>query len=1779
MEAMRGYRVTEQIHDSEGSTVYRAAREADDQAVVLKVLKPAYPPPARIAWFRREFEIASSLHQPHVVRMLDLGTQDYRWFIAMEDNGGESLDRLLQRRRPTLSEALRIAVGLVDALGEVHAANVIHCDVNPSNVICHPETLEVRLADFGIASLFARQDAALGSGGTLQGTPAYIAPEQTGRMNRTVDYRADFYSLGVTLYEMLTGVLPFDSDDSMELVHCHLARQPIPARDRNPEVPGVLSDLVTRLMAKTAEDRYQSTFGIKADLEECLQRLEGSGTIAPFELGRHDVHERFQIPQKLYGRQAEIDSLLSAFAGAASSDDTPGAVMLVRGQSGIGKSALVHELYKPITERRGHFISGKFNQLQRTTPYSAIVAACRSLVQQILTESPEELTRWREALTEALGPGAGVVVDVIPEVELIIGPQPPVPPLGPTETENRFTRVFQAFVRVLAQPSHPVALFLDDLQWADSASLNLVHRIMQDDSHLSLLVIGAYRDDEVGPGHLLTATLDKLREEGTQIHQIHLGPLSLEHVASLIGDTTGVDPDSCEELARLVIEKTGGNPFFVSAFLTTAHHDGLIQFDRKGGHWRWDTEEIAARGYTDNVVTLTVERLRRLSHETQELLQWAASLGNDFELELLARLHESTPQETFDVLMPALTEGFVRTDSAAEVVGEDGPLLVPRYRFVHDRVQQASYELVEEAERRPIHLRIGQVLREQGGAAMSSEELFRLVGHLNLARDLITDDAEQFELATLNHEAARKAKAATAYAAAREYLLVALELIGESGWQDHRDLMLAVHHDLVDAQYLSGNHDAAEQLANEVLQRDLGDIEKAEMYFRLVTNYTLQTRYPEALEAARAGLRLVGHDVDLDDPEAALGDAAVELDDALRGRDIESLLDDPEMTDPEALVASNLFKAMAAAAFYAGPIVYSLVVFKAVNLMLTAGASPEACTLYASYGQIVSSVQGDFATGDAWGRLGVAQSERFNRRDNLAMSLFLYAGFVAPWTTHLPEVVRSLERGYSHGVESGELLFSGYTLVYVLLNKYFLGRPLEELTPELEEYLSFSEQTKSGLAVHLFTADAIIFDNLKGLHADKRIFATDSQTEEAFLEEAAEAQSLMAICYYQVCKQQVLYLYRDPRASLAASDAAHAHLANIMGNFAVSMHNLYTSLALIGCLEDASEEERESFTARIAANQEQMKIWADSCPENFLHMHRLVEAEQARASGDVATALQLYDEVAELARTHRYAVHEALAHELAGRLRAGQGLAQEARESLSAAHYGYRLWGARHKVRDLEEEFGWLADEGRERPTAASVRTTSRTTHMSKSLDLASVVKASQAISGEIVLEKLLRRLMALVIENAGAQRGVLLIDADGSLLVEAAAALATSGDAQDLDIEVRQGTPLDQYEPIPQSLVAFADRTGETVILGDALEEGGFTRDPYIVHSRPRSVLCAPLSGHGRTVGFLYLENNLVTGAFTPERMEVLQLLSAQFAISFENARLYDDMEQQVARRTEELSQKNRALEQALADLKSTQAALVHAEKMASLGQLTAGIAHEINNPLNFVNNFAELNRQLVDELIEAKDDNPDLRVADVVETLDDLKINVDTISKHGQRATGIVSSMLKHARGGTGERDVVDLNAFVGQYVNLAKFGTAADDGPIEVRLDFDEEVGQVEILPSEFGQVLVNLMNNAFDAVRDRLQGDPSSSGGAITVGTRRRDGWVEVLVSDNGNGVPEAIRDKIFEPFFTTKPGTQGTGLGLSLSYDIMVQGHGGRLAVESTPGEGSTFTVSLPATQR
>jgi histidine kinase len=1488
---MQAYTKTHCIFEGRKSRVYLAG-DGNGRDVVLKQLRKLYPDTSTVARFSREFEITRSAAGPNVIECYDLAVHDGTVSIALEDFGARSVADILKERSSPLplEQVLRIGVQVAQALAHIHRRNIIHKDINPSNIVWNTGTGVVKLIDFGISQVLDRARVSASPLLDLQGTPAYISPEQTGRMNRDLDSRSDLYSLGVALYELLTGRLPFASEDPLELVHSHIARKPVPPSEVA-DIPARLSELVMTLLEKRAEDRYTSAEGVRHDLQACLDAVEAGKSPEAFPaLRERDIDTRLRIPQKLYGREEESARLLATFDRVAEGGV---GVLLVTGYSGVGKSSLVHEVHRPLTARRGITVEGKFDQLNRGRPYDSLVQAFRSLMKQLAAESEEHLNEWRDTLKNAVDRNGQVLIDVIPELEHIIGPQPPVERLGPAESRNRFQLLLSRFVRAIGTKEHPLVLFLDDMQWADLPTIELVNRLATDPETRYVLFLAAYRENEVDEGHALTSMITRMKAEGADLETVRLGPLQEPDVVELVGDTVRKAPGYLR-LALTCHAKTRGNAFFLNRFLESLFDRGLLTFEPGEQRWEWDLKVIEAQSITDNVVEFMSAEIEELPPDSQAALQTASCVGISFDLATLAAARGVSEQQVTEELRKPLEEGLVRPLSvdfwyAPEVEGTSFS-----YGFAHDRVRQAAYAMLDEGQAAKLHLDLGRAMRSHSDPEYYRDHLFAIVEHLNRGAHLMEDD-ELAQLCRMNLEAGRRAAGSAAFEPGHVYYVKAHQYLPPDAWEKDYDLALEVHLEGARAAYLSGQYDVMEERLGRLKTEARDTLHQVEGQEVKIHALISQQKLPEAVYLALEVSKELGFPIPEnpgpEEIQVTVG-ATLEL---LSGHTLESLEKLPEASDPRVVAALRVQNSIVAAAFLGVPNLFPVLCCKMVQTTLESGVTPHAVYAFSALGVVCISVN-LVEEGYRIGKMSMSMLERWDDRSIEVKNLHVVGGMVNAYMEPLRTILENHRLVYRMGIETGDLEYAAWGLHVELANSVWSGLELDELAQTMDHHMAVLRHYKQMPALACSAPMVQLVRNLRGEAADPTRLVGPDYDEEAHLRELVEMNTRGAVFCVAASGTMARYLFGDPASAKELADRWAEYADGVQGTYQVIAWTQYRALATLR-LCAAQSDQVPATLEDIAPQRELLKTLARTSPENFKHRVWLIEAEVARLEGRRGAAHEYYERCIRLARLNRFVQDEALANELAGRYLLENEAVSPARGYLQQAIFLYSYWGAQAKREQLEEEFTEILLPGaRHRDATSSSTSGGDTISGSSEINLTVVVRASQAISKEIVLGDLVQSLLRLAVEAAGAQRGLLFLyqEKDWSVICEGVV-------RQEIELQLLD-TPLASYMECPKKLLGYVRRTREEVVLSDASEKGVFTGDPYIKRRSSKSILCLPVKHQNEPKAILYLENELSPGAFSRQHLDLLRLLAAQAAISIENAQLYNTLERRVEERTEEL-------------------------------------------------------------------------------------------------------------------------------------------------------------------------------------------------------------------------------------------------------------------------------------
>jgi PAS domain S-box-containing protein len=1466
-----------------------------DRPVLLKEPSHGQLTVAQTAQLHNEHAISQKLaHLPGVRPVYDIEGSESHPVLLLEYIDGRSLAELIKEGSLDLSQKLQLGVQIATILGRIHEEGVMHRDISSSNILVSrdgapAETGGVTIIDFGLATT-TRAEGILRpiEVESMAGSAAYISPEQSGRTNRPIDYRTDLYSLGVTLYELLAGRLPFATDDPMEMIYSHLAHDPLPLYEIDNSIPQVLSQIILKLLAKDADDRYQSADGLSVDLTDCLKQLQDTGRIESFDIGAEDYTGRLAFSGKLYGRQAELAQLVAIYDRVARGNSE---LLLVAGYSGVGKTSLVREMQQDVLSKGGIFVEGKFDQLQRTLPYSAWAQAFTQLVNNWLAESEASLADWRENILEAVGNNGQVLIDVIPSLERIIGPQPEVPELGGIENQNRFNHTFERLISGLATVDHPLVVFLDDLQWIDLASLNLIEVLMVAQRTGSFLVIGAYRDNEVGGGHPLMISQNKIRDATDQITVIKLGDLTADDVSQLLADALRMTVADCHGLSQVLVDKTAGNPFYFRQLLYVLESEQELKFDRQQRRWVWaDTlqRSLQARG---SVVDLMIGKIQALPVETQRCLSVAACIGSRFETSTLGTITGQPQKDILTDLNPALQAGLI-----FRLNGD--------YVFSHDRVQEAGYALIPKSELPKRHLEIGRLLLAATPQENLEENIFAIVGHLNIGRALINTDSEKLDLARLNLLAGQKAKAASAFVDGKEYVEIGIELLEPDSWQGHYGLTLSLYNQNGDLAALTKQYDQIPLIAKLVRTNAKSVLDQVRIYMTQIEAEGAQYNFPEALEIGLDVLRDLRAEIPSQPTPEDIQDLSGIFIDMLTGRTQKGMAELPEMSDETALAVSTIFASIAAPSYIIVPPLFPIICTRGAILTLEFGLNTWSPFFFGAIAWVnIGMIDHETPIGVALERSRLASRSvkiAFEMLNNPVTARGRTKGLQAlsvasPWIEQIEIALDVARTAFRSTFESGDLRLGAYGAIYVAILGFAAGMNLDVYQNELSVYknrLSEVGQKATSQYVSIYLQAA---QNFKEISPEPHKLNGADFNEDEWLTVAHATNDSTGLHFLRINKLVLMYHFDMDNELADCAGEIQDFTDGGPGMFSIPLVHLYFSLARLRLVGASGTRDREESINSVNKSLHWMAIWSETTPSTFQHKYDLIAAEKARVAGDLDGALSHYDQAIAGARDNDFTQEEALANELYARFWLERGQERFAGPLMREAHSLYRKWGAMAKAEHLAKRYpklmigrGVAFDESHMGAIFDQ---------MAGDLDLMTILKASQAIAGEIELGSLLSLLMANAIENSGAQRGFLLLPEDGQWMIVARTEM------DETDPQIEQLRPVAESDLLSQRIVHYVARTQKTMLLDDASQNGDFVEDSYFQRSEVKSLLCLPLVNQGKTSAILYLENNLSSGVFTPKRVELLKLLSSQMAISIDNARTHESLEQLLEERSEALN------------------------------------------------------------------------------------------------------------------------------------------------------------------------------------------------------------------------------------------------------------------------------------
>jgi predicted ATPase/signal transduction histidine kinase/tRNA A-37 threonylcarbamoyl transferase component Bud32 len=1742
------------IAEGFNSRIYHLADSPYEQEVILKVIKEDFNYFPHSSRLFNEHKYIDQINIKGVRKSLDLVEDHETPILVLEFFDGKTVKELIKTNSLSFIDRLKIAIRIVEALHELHAnKHIIHRDISAYNILVN-EHYDVSIIDLGLASNIDIKQSIQGVNEQLEGTLPYISPEQTGRVNQVVDSRSDLYSLGAVLYELFTGQLPFHQTDPLELIHAHLALAPTPPSAINAEIPQVFSDILLKLLSKNGEHRYQSALGLLDDLKKCQDQVALKVEIKNFDLGQNDLLGKFVIPSKLYGRDEHKKKLLDSINRIGS--DQKG-ITWVTGVSGTGKTSLVYEIYKPLTEKRGHFIRGKHQQFQRDRPYQAIIQAINGLINLLLSESDERLSKWRTEISEALGDQGKLITDLAPNLELIIGKQKELPILGINESQNRFAYIFTKFILALANENHPLIMFIDDLQWADTASLKLLKTMVINSEIKHFHFIGAYRNNEVSDSHPLNIIFHDLPDYGVAIDRVHLEDLTLEDTADLIADTLLSDRKTTLELANIVHTKTAGNPFFVNEFLKSIHEKELVKFrqptkDSPRGSWRWDIQDLKATTFTDNVVAFMVEKLRKISPATQRLLTLGACIGDRFDLNTLQVIYGKENGNVQDDIWQAVMEQILLVEENygemyhAQVRDTNEQFQGLEFRFAHDRVRQAAYELIPESEKAEAHQRIGELLLEKVDLDKEPEQVFDVLTQLNKGLPHEQSAAFKHKVIQLNLLAGTKSMTSTAYEAANSHFQLAIDLTEEDDWKSNYEDVFLIHLSAMECHYIQGQYKEMTAIGHLLKAKAKSKLDKLKTENIFVQALIAQSKHLELIDYGLDILKKAGIRLPKKPQDFHILSGLVQTKLKLRNKSFEALEQLPAMEDQKLALAIKMMSAISTAAYHNFPKLFPLVIFKSVQISIKNGNCIDSISFYGGYGTILCGVLGQYDAGYPFGKLSLALLEKSGTEIVAPKTLVIFYTFINHWKNHVRSGIEPIEEAYLKGLDIGDAQYAASAGFIRLLLNFLTGVNLTNLVPETQHYLD-KMATLNQESYHLYMK--IVYQGLIKIFQDSDdptalegdIFSSKAFFGKEYKEEfQKDGTALFHIAFNGLLLN---FLFDNPLEGVKHADEARSHLDVVVSTAYVPVFHFYDSLVKLKVIRHADKATQRKWMKTILANQKKMKTWAKHSPTNYQHKFDLVEAELMALNNKLAEAERLYKKSIEAADEQQYVNEQAVACELAGRYYARHGNKAAMTNHIEEAIRLYRRWGAHAKVKQLKTEFP--AQEKKSLSTTATTYSFGTFGSMSgtASLDMATVLKAATAISGEIQLSKAIPSLLKIVVENAGAQAGSLLLIEDSlqeekgtdSLILHAQ---CTAGE----NAVMTDPIPVESTD-LPKSIIQYVLRSREAVILNDAQNEDQFAKDPIIEANGVLSILCLPVVHHGALLAIIYLENNLSKGAFTTQRTDLISMLSGQIAITLHNALLYDMLEHKVAERTKEIQQQKNQL-----DNQNTRLTHLNSEK----DYLISIVSHDLRNPLYLIRGYIDMIKQKPDS--------------------EEMNTFLSRIAESSDRMESMITHILDVNSINSGEIKLnvenFDVPSVIAEAID--NFKSTAEKKNIKLFSNFKLETLDVSLDLSHFRQIIDNLLSNA-------IKYTPES--GDVEVKLDLNDGGeLQIAVTDTGQGLSKRDQKLLFQKFqpLTSKPTGDETSTGLGLSIvKRYVDAMKGNIWCESELKKGSTFFVTLP----
>ncbi|MCB9494655.1 MAG: AAA family ATPase [Desulfobacteraceae bacterium] len=1478
-----GYKLNKIIYEGKISKIIRGFDTLKKQPVVIKILNPEEVSPIQTMRFRQDFEIRKHLESDFIVKAYTFQFYHHRPFIVMEDFNAKCLNTLFKTSQPHVSQFYSIAEKSLEALEYIHKKEVIHKDIKPCNILLNDETGIVKLTDFGISTMLFQEHPSFLNPRSLEGTIGFISPEQTGRMNRFLDYRTDFYSIGATFYFLLSGHPPFSEDSPMAMIHAHLAKEAMPLYLVNKDVPFSLSEIIMKLLSKNPEDRYQSIEGILSDLKKSEEIFKSGEKNKTFALGKTDFSEKFTIPEKIYGRKKELNSLIESFFKIKGGSDE---IAIIEGYSGSGKTVIVKELQKQISDPDCYFISGKYEEFSESQAYRGIIQAFEELISEILGENQDTINNFKSEISRSIGENGKILTDLFPKLQIITGPQKEIPNLGVSETRSRFNYTFREFVKIFTKNQRKLILFLDDMQWIDSASLGLLKALFSGEKIKNFLFIGSYRKDEVNSSHPVSIFLEETKKQNENVNTIELKPLSFKDTLDLVSDTVICEKSRAYKLCELIFNKTGANPFFIKEFLMSLYRERLISFSKNTKKWEWDIEKIKSQNITQNVVSLLIDRIEKLPEKSLDILKKAACIGSRTSYKKLFSVCEMREKEFNIYLFEILKQGMLipvsgyspdqNTDPEKTDIKKN---IRPDYIFQHDRLRQAAYETIKKENRTSIHLSIGKKFFEIADKDFFEQNLFEIVNHMNEGRELLADNDDFDLLVHLNYISGKKAKNSGAYQRALKYFEITRSILP----QNNNDIFYkTVLKELAETKYLCGELQESRKILEDLLVSEKDIIEKCRIYELLILICTMSASYDEALITGKTALDLLEVNLPIENIESETSTEVAKAIKKLKKSQIKKLINTPEAKDPKIRTAMKILIRLQATSYFFKTNLYPFILAKMVNLSLDYGHTPESAKGYASFGNIYSNKTKDYKTAYELGTLGLNLSRKFRDKKIECQSRLSIAAFLIHGVDHLKEGEDHIFQGYQSGLESGEIQYAGLLLFNKILNRFFQGYRLDYLEKEINDDLNFCIKTGNSIAIDVITPFRLAVLNLRKKTKNPFDFSDECCSFNDYYEKMTKNQSMPALFLLWLLKAFVLYLNGKIQNAANAISKAEKYWAATTGYFSDTEYLFLKALILASVFKDSDNDEKQEILETIKNISQILKHKSLTAPQNHLSRHYLVEAEFYRIKGENETASNFYDQAVESASQYDFIQIEAIANELCANFWTDLNKKKLSRPYLEDACEAYEKWGALRKIKSLEKNLPGYSSK----TTKLQLFNTQTSSYpdseidYSSALDMESVAKTSRVISSEVNIEKLLKKLMRIMIESAGAQKGFIILKKGESLYIQAYSDSKT--------VNVLQAKPIDKTDEIAESVVRYVIHTSEDVIVDDISTNTKFNSDRWLRKNNSGSLLCTPLKYKDKTIGALYLENSIATRVFSGERLRILKYLLPQAAISIDNAIIF---------------------------------------------------------------------------------------------------------------------------------------------------------------------------------------------------------------------------------------------------------------------------------------------------